>query len=429
MTVNSAFTDSFPPGRQLPGPSASASAPVRANALAWLLPTIGPRLRKPLRIELPGQTPIDTGKLAEQTHLPTLRVHDRALFSRIARDGKLGLGESYQAGEWDADDLPDVLVALANAADMIPAPLWRVGRRLGTRRREHQPNTVRGATRNIRHHYDLSNELFALFLDESMTYSSAVFAPGDTLKQAQARKRALLLDDLDVGPGQHLLEIGTGWGALALDAARRGCRVTTVTLSLEQAFATQRLIADAGLQDRVEVLVRDYRNIEGRYDAIVSVEMLEAVGSAWWPTYFARISDLLSAGGRASIQTITMTHEGWRAARGGYGWIHRYIFPGGEIPSLPALATPVTEAGLQLVGRRDIGDSYVKTLQAWRDRFRRALPEVSTLGFDTTFERTWDFYLAYCEAGFRTGRIGVSQLLLSHSATPASCRRDWKDAE
>lgn len=393
------------------------NAPRRAAAIMALLDTVVAQLPEPLEVALSDGRVLRSrgaGKAGSTARAPRLTIRDPDAFAaRIAAGGKVGLGEAHMAGEWESDDLADVLASLAASIDRIPAWVWRLTRRLGGGRPPEQPNTLDGAAENISHHYDLSNELFALFLDESMTYSSAVYHRGDSLEIAQARKRLMLLDDLAVGRGDHLLEIGTGWGTMAVEAARvTGCRVTTITLSEEQAAHARELVDQRGLSDRVDVVVADYRSIRGRYDAIVSVEMLEAVGEDWWMTYFARIEELLAPDGRAAVQTITMTHDRWRAARGGHGWIHRYIFPGGEIPSLAALDGPIRAAGLAVAGRREIGDSYVETLREWRRRFLSRLPDVRALGFDDTFIRMWEFYLAYCEAGFRTGRLGVSQLLL-----------------
>lgn len=387
-------------------------APVRGAAAAALARWLVPRLGVRLEVEFPDGA-LHRATDAAAGPFPRLTVRDPRFFDRVATGGKMGLGESYMAGEWVADDLVGVLEALATAIDRVAPGAWRAVRRLSGSRAPAESDTLDTAARNIRHHYDLSNDFFAQFLDESMTYSSALFEGDEDLEQAQARKRAVLLDDLHLGPDDHLLEIGTGWGSMAIDAARRtGCRVTTITLSPAQADEARRRVARAGLSDRVEVLVADYRRLEGRYDAIVSIEMIEAIGETWWPTYFGRFAELLRPGGRAGLQTITMTHDRWQAARGGYGWIHRYIFPGGEIPSLEALDRPIRAAGLHVSSRRDFGESYVETLRRWRERFLAAQPSVHGLGFDDTFVRMWDFYLAYCEAGFRTQRLGVSQLVL-----------------
>jgi cyclopropane-fatty-acyl-phospholipid synthase len=278
-----------------------------------------------------------------------------------------------------------------------------------------EQNTVEGSRRNIHRHYDLSNELFATFLDETMSYSAGWFAYGSNdLADAQRRKIDAVLDMAGVGPGQHVLEIGTGWGGLAARAAQRGARVTTLTISAEQAHLAQQRLAEAGVADRVQVLLRDYREAHGSYDAIVSVEMIEAVGQRYWPTYFAQLDRLLRPGGRVGLQSITMPHDRMLASRGDYTWIHKYVFPGGLIPSVTAIERNLAEhTTLHVAGRRSLGQDYARTLAHWRRRFLSRWPDVAALGFDDTFRRMWEFYLAYSEAGFRSGYLGVSQLQLT----------------
>jgi cyclopropane-fatty-acyl-phospholipid synthase len=253
-----------------------------------------------------------------------------------------------------------------------------------------------------------------------MTYSAAWFPDHvidlDTLdlQAAQERKMDGMLDYAGVGEGTTMLEIGTGWGALAIRAAQRGARVTSITISREQsAFAIDR-VAAAGVEDLVDVRLCDYRDVEGTFDAIVSVEMIEAVGEKFWPMYFATLDRLLAPGGKVAIQAITMQHDRMRATRRSYGWIHKYIFPGGLIPSLQAIDEAlVGHTRLRVVERRDLGWHYGQTLRLWRQRFVAAWPEIEKRGFDATFRRMWEFYLAYCEAGFRTNYLGVSQLQIA----------------
>jgi cyclopropane-fatty-acyl-phospholipid synthase len=284
---------------------------------------------------------------------------------------------------------------------------------------------VDGARRNIRRHYDLSNELFALFLDETMTYSSALFdeAADDTalhgaaqLPAAQHRKINRLLDLVQVRPGTRLLEIGTGWGELAILAARRGAEVDTVTISAEQHALAQRRVAEAGLADRVRLHLCDYRDIPAPadgYDAAVSVEMIEAVGEKYWPTYFSTVDDLLAPGGRFGLQAITMGHERMLATRRTYTWMHRYIFPGGLIPSVQAIEeTCRRHTRLAVEEAYAFGRHYAQTLRLWRERFAERAAEVAALGFDETFRRTWNLYLSYCEAGFAVGYLDVHHLVL-----------------
>ncbi|MDQ3627653.1 MAG: cyclopropane-fatty-acyl-phospholipid synthase family protein [Actinomycetota bacterium] len=346
------------------------------------------------------------------------------VFARIGNDVKIGVGEAYMAGDWttgDDTDLADLLEPFAaRMAHLVPKPLQALRGVVEERLPAHEENTRNGALRNISRHYDLSNDLFAQFLDHSMTYSSAWFpdhvADLDALdlQAAQERKTDGMLDYAGVGDGTTLLEIGTGWGALAIRAAQRGARVTSITISREQAAYAIERVAAAGLEDLVEVRLCDYRDVEGTFDAVVSVEMIEAVGEKFWPTYFATIDRLLAPGGKVAIQAITMGHDRMRATRRSYGWIHKYIFPGGLIPSLQAIEETLADhTRLRVVERRDLGWHYGQTLRLWRERFVAAWPEIEQRGFDATFRRMWEFYLAYCEAGFRTNYLGVSQLQIA----------------
>ena len=368
--------------------------------------------RMPLRVRWGG------GAVTGQQG-PAMQVRRRkAFFRRIGIDGLIGFGESYMAGEWDTDDLVGVLTVLAaNVTALVPGPLQRLRGAWARRQPASERNTLRGARENIQHHYDLSNELFALFLDETMTYSSAVFrglpARWDVLAAAQRRKIDRLLDLAGVGPGTRLLEIGTGWGELALRAAARGAQVVTVTLSREQRDLAERRIEEAGWADRVSVRLRDYRQVEGVYDAVVSVEMVEAVGEEYWPVYFSSLNRVLAPGGRIALQAITMRHDRVLATRGTYTWIHKYIFPGGVIPSLDAIAEVAAGAGLRVKSSEAYGEHYAETLRLWRERFISHADRLEDLRFDGTFRRMWEFYLAYSEAGFRAHYLNVHQLLLT----------------
>lgn len=365
-------------------------------------------------------------------------VRPDEFFARLGRDGLIGLGEAYLTGAWESDDLVGFLTVLAaDMAALIPAPLQRL-RALAVRRvPRHHRNTPTGSRRNIAHHYDLSNDLFALFLDQSMTYSAGLFesqvdwqgahgvagaprgmAGEDALRRAQERKIDRLLDEAGVGPASRLLEIGTGWGELAIRAARRGADVRTITLSAAQKELADRRIAAAGVGDRVTVDLCDYRDVEGTYDAVVSVEMIEAVGWQFWPAYFEKIDDLLAANGRAVLQAITMPHDRMLASRGTHTWITKYIFPGGALPSVRAVETITRKrAALRLTRRLDFGLHYAATLRRWDQAFEAAAPEVERLGFDGTFQRMWHFYLAYCEAGFAARYIDVNQLTFVKEAS------------
>jgi cyclopropane-fatty-acyl-phospholipid synthase len=350
---------------------------------------------------------------------PVMRVRrPEAFFRRIGVDGLIGFGESYMAGEWDADDLVGVLTVLAaNVTALVPDPLQRLRGAWARRRPTSERNTLKGARENIQRHYDLSNELFALFLDETMTYSSAVFrslpARWDALAAAQRHKIDRLLDLARVGQGTRLLEIGTGWGELALRAAGRGAQVVTVTLSREQRDLAEQRIEEAGLADRVSVRLRDYRQVDGVYDAVVSVEMIEAVGEEYWPVYFRTLNRVLAPGGLIALQAIIMPHDRVLATRGSYTWIHKYVFPGGVIPSVDAIAQAAAGAGLRFSSGEAYGEHYAETLRLWRERFVSRADRLKDPRFDETFRRMWQFYLAYSEAGFRARYLDVHQLLLT----------------
>ncbi|MFG2307821.1 class I SAM-dependent methyltransferase [Streptomyces sp. NPDC048566] len=351
---------------------------------------------------------------------PVIDIHDPDAFhARIGTHGLIGFGESYMAGEWDAPDLVAALTVLAgNLAELIPAPLQKLRGLWALRRPDVQRNTPAGARDNISSHYDLSNDLFALFLDETLSYSAALFrgfpATWDLLPAAQHRKIDRLLDLAGTGPGTRLLEIGTGWGELAIRAAARGARVTSLTLSGEQRDLARERVREAGLADRVDIRLCDYREATGTYDAVVSVEMIEAVGAEFWPTYFATLDRLLVPGGRVALQAITMPHDRMLASRDTFTWISKYIFPGGLLPSVEAVEEVTREHTRLSTTRRDgFGAHYAETLRLWRERFTERADEVAALGFDATFRRMWTFYLAYSEAGFRSGYLDVQQYLLT----------------
>ncbi|MFI5755817.1 class I SAM-dependent methyltransferase [Streptomyces sp. NPDC051569] len=395
----------------------------RPPRTSWLRTAIAERILRhslgglPLRVRLGGVETLGLGG-------PLLEVRDPdAFFRRIGAGGLIGFGESYMAGEWEARDLVGVLTVLADrAASLVPAPLQKLRSAWALKQPSTQRNTPEGSRDNISHHYDLSNELFALFLDETLSYSSALFRgfPADLslLAAAQHRKIDRLLDEARVGPGTHLLEIGTGWGELALRAAARGARVLTVTLSQEQRELARTRIRAAGYEDRVTVELRDYRRVQGTFDAIVSVEMIEAVGAEFWPEYFMTLDRLLAPGGRVALQAITMPHDRMLASKDTFTWIQKYIFPGGLLPSTEAIESVTAEhTALRVAGRDGFGPHYAETLRLWRERFTEQAPQVAALGFDETFRRLWTFYLAYSEAGFRSGYLDVQQMLLTKEET------------
>ena len=379
-----------------------------------------------LRILLPTGRNIGGGGPAA----PEMRLErPGALYRRLGHGGLIGFGEAYMAGDWTAEDLPLVLTVFCRRmATLVPPPLQRL-RDVAVHRHPHsEKGTAENARRNISRHYDLSNDLFTLFLDETMTYSAAIF-PTDVadrphadeaqLAAAQTRKIDRLLDLAGVGPGTRLLETGTGWGGLAIAAARRGADVHTVTLSVNQCEEARRRAGQACVADRVRVELCDYRDIRptaaGGYDAIVSAEMLEGVGHEFWPDYFATLDRLLAPGGRVAIQTITMRHDDMLATRAKDTWIHRYIFPGGLIPSVPAIQAACRRTCLRVQQVGSYGPHYAATLRLWRERFDRHADEVAALGFDRAFQRTWHLYLAYCEAGFSANYLDLEHLLLDRA--------------
>jgi cyclopropane-fatty-acyl-phospholipid synthase len=337
-----------------------------------------------------------------------MHIHDLAALERLLVGGEVGGGEAYVDGLWSSPDLVALIsLAVANRQALALSKGWwrlpaRVVRTVSHRRNR---NTRPGSRRNIAAHYDLGNDFYSLWLDETMTYSSAVFAtPEQSLADAQRNKYRLMAARAGLAAGQHVLEIGTGWGGFALYAAGElGCRVTTVTVSKAQHELASRRVREAGLEDRVRVELRDYRDIEGTYDAIVSIEMLEAVGAEYLGTFFRACDRALRTGGRMSVQVITFPDDAYESQLRGANWIQRYIFPGGVLPSLAAIERSLAGTQLLVTGVTDIRSSYALTLRAWRTRFFERLAEVRAMGFDDRFIRMWDYYLSISEAGFRTG--------------------------
>lgn len=393
----------------------------------------------PVRVVLRGPEPGATGRTGIGSGFgraagsePQMRIHrPEEFFARLGSDGLIGFGEAYMAGDWDAGDrsadLPELLTVLAGAMGTLVPPALQRFRPLVVRRAPAADDGDRaGARRNARYHYDLPNALFRLFLDETMTYSSALFeedAPGhparpvrfQDLAAAQRRKIDRLLDTAGVGLGTRLLEIGTGWGELALRAAARGAKVRSITLSGEQRAVAVQRVRDAGLAGQVTIDLCDYREAEGEYDAIVSVEMIEAVGEHYWPDYFRALDRLLAPGGRVGLQAITMRDDRMLAARRTHTWIQKYIFPGGLIPSSEVIEFMAGRSGLRVTARYGFGAHYAQTLRIWRERFLEAAEAADRLGFDPVFRRMWEFYLAYSEAGFRSGYLDVQQFALTRT--------------
>ena len=335
------------------------------------------------------------------------------LFTRLGGDQLIGFGEAYLTGAWDAEDLAGFLAVLAaDLPRLVPRPLQRLRSLVVRRPPRRELSSIKNSRDNIAHHYDLSNDLFGLFLDPTLSYSSALFVGDESLEEAQVRKIERLLDRAEVGAGTRLLEIGSGWGELAMRAARRGATVTTITLSVEQKTLAEERIAAAGLSDRISVELCDYRSVTGSYDAVVSVEMIEAVGWQYWPTYFETIDRVLAPGGKVAIQAITMPHGQMLKTRRTWTWINKYIFPGGFLPSVRAI-DEITRGrtSLWMAAPYSMGTSYAETLRRWDQAFLAASDRVRALGFDETFLRMWHFYLEYARAGFASGYLDVNQLV------------------
>jgi len=397
----------------------------RAILAELLIRRIARRLS--IRVVLPDGA--ELGSAGQDT--PTLRLKEpRAFYRRLASSGLIGFGESYQAGEWDCDDLVSLLRLFADRIEMLVPHYLKWLRHLHSARRPvREDNSIAGAERNIRHHYDLPSELFALFLDETMTYSAAMFeedsvgapiAHDDVFSEAQHRKIDRLLDETGVKSGTTLLEIGTGWGELAIRAALRGASVRTITNSTLQYQLARKRISAAGVSEHVEVDLIDYRKAadEARtYDAILCVEMIEAVGEKYWPVFLKTLDQILAPSGRIGLQAITMSHRRLVATRHTYTWIQKYIFPGGIIPSLQAIEEVCRRhTSLGIVQVHSFGPHYAQTLRLWRDRFGRRANELPAIGLDRTFQRTWNLYLAYCEAGFSAGYLDAQQIILTRPA-------------
>lgn len=354
-----------------------------------------------------------------------VHVGDHRFYADTAFGGSVGAGESYMAGDWWTDNLTalvrillvnrSVLDGMDGGPSLLSEPLRRVLHAVAR-------NTRAGSRRNIAAHYDIGNDFFELFLDASMTYSCAFFEhDGMTLEQAQRAKLDRICRKLALQPGDHLLEIGTGWGALALHAAQNyRCRVTTTTISREQHALARRRIDEAGLADRITLCLDDYRDLRGRYDKLVAVEMFEAVGHQYFDTFFRRCSDLLAPGGAMLLQTITIADQLYLAARDSVDFIKRHVFPGGCVPSIAAIADSVARASqLRIVDLEDIGPHYAHTLAAWRERLFAQADAARARGYPDALLRMWDFYLSYCEGGFAERALGLVHVVLQDASCAA----------
>ncbi|HET9034342.1 MAG TPA: cyclopropane-fatty-acyl-phospholipid synthase family protein [Dokdonella sp.] len=353
-----------------------------------------------------------------ETLVAHIHVHDSAFYRQVGLNGSVGAGEAYMDGLWDCDDLVSLIRILVRNRDHLDAMETGLARLGGSAMRiwgALMRNTRKGSRRNIAAHYDLGNDLFKLFLDDSLMYSSAIYAnEDDTLEAASSRKLERICQKLNLGPQHHLLEIGTGWGGFALYAAKHyGCRVTTTTISKEQHDRARERIEAAGLGDRITLLLEDYRDLKGSFDRVVSIEMIEAIGHQYLDTYFRTIDHLLKPDGMALIQAITIEDHRYKQALKSVDFIQRFIFPGSFIPSISAMTDAIgRNSNMKLFNLEDIGPSYALTLRAWRKRFLDRIEQVRALGYPDRFVRMWVFYLAYCEGGFIERSIGDVQMLL-----------------
>ncbi len=401
------LTKAAPELRQAPGAFRTA---VRLAAENWLYGSITFVLPGGRRVPIVGAQP---GPQAE------LIVKDYRFVARVLSAGDIGFAEGYMAEEWDTPDLSALLEAFTRNFDRLARlvdgnPVTRFVNYVAHLLHR---NSRSGSRKNIHAHYDLGNAFYSRWLDSSMTYSSAKYEqPGQALTAAQRNKYATLAKSMQLGPDHHVLEIGCGWGGFAEFAASEiGARVTGITISQAQYdFAKARLFKQ-GLSEKTDIRLVDYRDVEGQFDRVASIEMFEAVGEEYWPTYFGKIRDVLSPGGRAGLQIITIRDELFEHYRGRADFIQKYIFPGGMLPSEERLRQETSRVGLEWAGLVRFGQNYADTLAEWADRFQGAWDDIRKLGFDERFRRLWRFYLSYCEAGFRTERTNVIQLSLART--------------
>lgn len=393
----------------------SLKAPARAKAVLLALLNI-----KAGAIDITMPTG-ETLRFGDDDRAPiALVVKDYRFANRVLKNGDIGFAEAWMAHEWETSDLSALLTLLANNIErfkrVFEGSLF--GKVMNWVRHLSRDNTREGSRRNIHEHYDLGNRFYEAWLDPSMTYSSARFdASVADLESGQRAKYQALAEHLDLKPGDHVLEIGCGWGGFAEFAAREyGVRVTGITISEEQLAYAKARIERAGLSDRVDIRIQDYRDVEGQFDKVASIEMFEAVGERHWSTYFGKIADVLKPGGRAALQIITIKHDLFESYRKRADFIQRYVFPGGMLASVERLKEETAKAGLAWRKADAFGQSYAVTLAEWSRRFEAKWHDIRALGFDERFKQLWLFYLSYCEAGFRTGRTDVVQLELAKPA-------------
>jgi cyclopropane-fatty-acyl-phospholipid synthase len=368
-----------------------------------------------LTVEFPSGTRLTFGT-ADGSPRASVKIHDSRTILRVIASGDIGLAEGYMRGEWDTPDLTALLLLGARNADAIAGVISQSGIASVLNRIRHarRANTRRGSRRNIAAHYDLGNDFYAAWLDSGMAYSSALFdSPSESLPVAQRRKFIRLAERLNLRPGDRVLEIGCGWGGFAeIAASEYGCTVVGLTLSREQADFSRERMKRAGLSRNVDIRLQDYRDVDGQFDKIASVEMFEAVGVENWETYFRVLDQRLKPGGQAALQVITIADEKFESYRRNPDFIQRYIFPGGMLPSPERFADVAAREGMRIADRLFFGSSYAETLRRWEEAFRENWPAIEKLGFDERFRRMWHYYLSYCEAGFDEGKIDVGQFVL-----------------
>jgi len=400
--------------RGSPVPSLSIVSRLAKSALCRMLA----RLERGCVTLIDGEVAQTFGDKASDLHA-TVTVEDHSFYRRTMLSGSLGAAEAFMDGLWTCDNLPAlcrIFTRNASMADGMDRSLARLFFAIAKALHWINRNSRRGSKRNIAAHYDLGNDFFRLWLDETMTYSSGFFErPNATLKEASIAKLDRVCKRLSLGPSDHVLEIGTGWGSFALHAASNyGCQVTTTTISREQHDLATARIAQAGLADRVAVVQKDYRDLDGRYDKLVSIEMIEAVGHDYLPVFFEKCSSLLKPDGAMILQVITMNDQRYEQYRRSVDFIQRYIFPGSCCPSVSAVASAMaSKSDFKLSHHEDFGLHYARTLSLWRKRFFEVIDEVHSMGYDDRFIRMWDYYLSYCEAGFAERYIGVAQMMLT----------------
>lgn len=406
---------------------AEASPPLRSPGglpARFVRRMLGPLASGRLTIVLPSGERIEH-RGREAGPAASLVLHRWRALRRLLTSGDPGLADAYVDGDWSSPDLASLLELAARNIDRLDRSLAGLlpMRIAGRVRHILRSNSKAGSRRNISYHYDLGNEFYRCWLDSSMSYSAALYARSDqTLEDAQDAKLSRIVELLELRGGASVLEIGCGWGALALRLARSGARVKGVTLSAEQlAFARQRVVQEK-LSEKVCLELTDYRDVAGTYDRIVSIEMLEAVGEAYWPLYFRSLQERLRPGGLAVLQVITIDERRFEAYRRSADFIQRHIFPGGMLPTRSMIATQAKAAGLTLASTQCFGDSYAQTLAEWRARFLSSWPRIGEMGFDERFRRLWEYYLCYCEAGFRARTIDVGLFVLRKDGTASTLR-------